>query len=107
MLKPAHFLAAISTSAAGCDRDSAQQAGLAIPREILMLREMEDLCDPPAGEGRAVPTRMVMLRLAPARQPLKPAPTEVRLVEVRPEKRNEALVTRGFAIRHRLRQVLR
>ena len=101
------FCPAISASVASCERDSAQQARFAIPREILMHSEMEELCDPPAGEARPVPTRMVMPRFAPAQQPLKGARTEVRLVEVRQEKRNEPLVTRGFAIRHHLRQVLR
>jgi hypothetical protein len=107
-LKPLNaFCAAISASVASCERDSAQQARFAIPREILRHRQMEELCDPPAGEARPVPTRMVMPRFAPAQQPLKGARAEVRLVEVRQEKRNEPLVTRGFAIRHRLRQVLR
>jgi hypothetical protein len=107
-LKPLHhFYHAISASVASRERDSAQQARFAIPREILMHRQMEELCDPPAGEARPVPTRMVMTRFAPAQQPLKEARTEVRLVEVRQEKRNEPLITRGFAIRHRLRQVLR
>jgi hypothetical protein len=52
-----------------------------------MHREMEELCDPPAGEARPVPTRMVMPRFAPAQQPLKGARTAVRLVEVRQEKK--------------------
>ena len=64
------FWPAIPASAASCDRGGAQQAGLAIPREILMLKEKEELCYPPIAEAKAVPTRMVMLRFAPARQPL-------------------------------------
>ena len=72
-----------------------------------MLREMEELCYPPIAEAKAIPTGTVKLRLALARQPLEPARTEVRLVEVGPGKRNGALVTRGFAIRHRLRRVRR
>jgi hypothetical protein len=104
---PTPFHHAISASVASRERDSAQQAHFAIPREILMHSEMEELCDPPAGKARPVPTRMVMPRFAPAQQPLKGARIEVRFVEVRQEKRNEPLVTRGFAILHRLRQVLR
>jgi hypothetical protein len=102
-----HFYHAISASVASRERDSAQQARFAIPREILMHSEMEELCDPPAGKARPVPTRMVMPRFAPAQQPLKGARIEVRLVEVRQEKRSEPLATRGFAIGHHLRQVLR
>jgi hypothetical protein len=72
-----------------------------------MSREMEELCYPTIAEAKAIPTRTVMLRLALARQPLQPTRTEVRLVEVGPDKRNGTLETRGFAIRHRLRRVLR
>jgi hypothetical protein len=99
---PTPFHHAISASVASRERDSAQQAHFAIPREILMHSEMEEL-----GKARPVPPRMVMPRFAPAQQPLKGARIEVRFVEVRQEKRNEPLVTRGFAILHRLRQVLR
>jgi hypothetical protein len=72
-----------------------------------MFREMEELCYPTIADAKAIPTGTVMLRLALARQPLEPARTEVRLVEVGPGKRNGALVTRRFAIRHHLRRVLR
>ena len=72
-----------------------------------MFREMEELCYPTIGDARAIPTGTVMLRLALARQPLEPARTEVRLVEAGSDKRNGALVTRDFAIRHRLQRVLR
>ena len=71
-----------------------------------MFREMEELCYPTIADARAIPTGTVMLRLALARQPLEPARTELRLVEVGPGKRNGALQTRGFAIRHHLRRVL-
>jgi hypothetical protein len=71
-----------------------------------MLREMEDFCWPPIAEAKAIPTGMVKFRLALARQPLVPSRTEVRLVKAGPGKRNMALVTGGFAIRHRLRRVL-
>jgi hypothetical protein len=70
-----------------------------------MLRKMEELRYPPIAEAKAIPT--VTLQLALARQPLEPARTEVRLVEVGPVKRNGAPATRGFAIWHRLRRVLR
>ena len=72
-----------------------------------MLRKMDELCYPPIAEAKAIPIGTVKLRLALARQPLEPARTEVTLVEVGPVKRNGAPVTRGFAIRHRLRRVLR
>ena len=72
-----------------------------------MLREMEELFYPPIAEAEAVLTGTVMSRLALARRPLQPAWTEVRFVGVGPEKGNEALVTRDFAMRHRLRRVLR
>ena len=62
---------------------------------------------PTIGEVKAIPTRTVKLRLALALQPLEPARTEVRLVEAGSDKRNGALVTRDFAIRHRLRRVVR
>ena len=71
-----------------------------------MLRKMDELCYPPIAEAKAIPTGTVKLRLALARQPLEPARTEVRLVKGGPGKRNMALVTGGFAIRHRLRRVL-
>ena len=71
-----------------------------------MFREMEEICYSMIADARAIPTGTVMLRLALARQPLEPARTEVRLVEVGPDK-SGALQTRGFAIRHRLRRVLR
>jgi hypothetical protein len=73
----------------------------------LLFRETEELCYPPIGEAKAIPTGTVKLRLALARQPLEPARTEVRLVEAGSDKRNGALVTRDFAIRHRLWRVLR
>jgi hypothetical protein len=72
-----------------------------------MLRKMDELCYPPIAEAKAIPTGTVKLRLALARQPLEPARTEVRFVEASSDKRNGALVTRDFAIRHRLRRVLR
>ena len=72
-----------------------------------MFREMEELCYQPIVEAKAIPTGTVKLRLALARQPLEPARTEVRLVEAGSDKRNGALVTRDFAIRHRLRRVVR
>ena len=72
-----------------------------------MFGEMEELCYPPIAEAKAIPTGTVKLRLALARQPLEPARTEVRLAEMGPDKGNGALVTRGFATRHRLRRVLR
>jgi hypothetical protein len=72
-----------------------------------MLRKMDELCYPPIAEAKGIPTRTVKLRLTLARQPLEPARTEVRLVEVGLGKRNGALVTRGFGIRHRLQRVLR
>ena len=72
-----------------------------------MLRKKDELCYPPIAEAKAIPTRTVKLRLALARQSLEPARAEVRLVEVGPGKRNGALVTRGLAIRHRLRRVVR
>ena len=72
-----------------------------------MLRKMDELCYSPSAEAKAIPTGTVKLRLARARQPLEPARTEVRLVEVGPVKRNGAPATKGFAIRHRLRRVLR
>jgi DNA-directed RNA polymerase specialized sigma24 family protein len=50
-----------------------------------MFREMEKLCYPTIADARAIPTGTVMLRLALARQPLEPARTEVRLVEVDPD----------------------
>jgi hypothetical protein len=62
---------------------------------------------PPIAEAKAIPTGTMKLRLALARQPLEPARTEVRLVEAGSDKRNGALVTRDFAIRHRLRRVVR
>jgi hypothetical protein len=67
-----------------------------------MLRKMDELCDPPIAEPKAIPTGTVKLRLALARQPLEPARTDVRLVKAGPQ-----LVTRRFAIRHHLRRVLR
>jgi hypothetical protein len=87
--------------------EAALSSPLAIPRKTSMLRKMDELCYPPMAEAKAIPTRTVKLRLALARQPLEPARTKVRLVEVAPGKGNGALVTRGFAIRHRLRRVLR
>ena len=72
-----------------------------------MFREVEELCYPTIVDARAIPTGTVMLRLALARQLLEPARTELRLVEVGPGKRNGALVTTRFAIRHHLRRVLR
>ena len=72
-----------------------------------MFREMEELCYPTIADAKAIPTGTVMLRLALARQPMEPARTEVRLVEVGPDKRNGAPETRGFAVRHHLRRVLR
>ena len=72
-----------------------------------MLRKMDELCYPPIAEAKALPIGTVNLRLALALQPLEPARTEVRLVEVGPVKGNGAPATRGFAIRHRLRRVLR
>jgi hypothetical protein len=72
-----------------------------------MLRKKDERWCPPIAEAKAIPTGTVKLRLALAWQPLQAARTEVRRVEMGPGKRNEALVTRGFAIRHRLRRVLR
>jgi len=72
-----------------------------------MLRKKDELCYPPIAEAKAIPIGTVKLRLTLARQPLEPARTEVRLVEVGPVKRNGAPATRGFAIWHRLRRVLR
>ena len=72
-----------------------------------MLRKMDELCYPPIADAKAIPTGTVKFRLALARQPLEPTRTEVRLVEVGPVKGNGAPATRGFAIRHRLRRVLR
>jgi len=87
--------------------EAALSSPFAIPRKTLMLRKIDERCYPPIAEAKAIPTRTVKLRLALARQPLEPARTEVRLVEVGPGKRNGALVTRGFTIRHHLRRVLR
>jgi hypothetical protein len=92
---------------AGLEPDKTSLLRPSLYRETLMFREMEELCYPPIAEAKAVPTGTVMLRLALALQPAEPARTEVRLVEVGPDKRNGALETRGFAIRHRLRRVLR
>jgi hypothetical protein len=72
-----------------------------------MFREMGELCYPKIADAKAIPTGTVVLRLALARPPLEPPRTEVRLVEVGPDKRNGAPETRGFAIWHRLRRVLR
>ena len=72
-----------------------------------MFREIEKLCYPTIADAKTIPTGTVMLRLVLARQALEPARTEVSLVEVGPDKRNGALETRGFEIRHRLRRVLR
>jgi hypothetical protein len=107
-LSPHRFLAGPRDlcPAAGCDRGGVQ-AALAIPRKTLMLRKMDELCYPPIAEAKALPIGTVNLRLALALQPLEPARTEVRLVEVGPVKRNGAPATKGFAIRHRLRRVLR
>src|SRR3984893_1474571 len=96
----------ISASADGCDRGGAQ-AALAIPRKTLMLRGMDELCYPPVAEAKAIPTGTVMLLLALARQPLEPARIEGEAIEVGRDKRDRALVTRGFATRHRLQRVLR
>jgi hypothetical protein len=71
-----------------------------------MLREKEELCHPPIAETKALPTGSVMSRPTLARAPLEPVWTEVRLVEVGPDKRNGAPVTRSFPIPHRLRRVL-
>jgi len=87
--------------------EAALSSPFAIPRKTLMLRKMDELCYPPIAEAEAIPSGTVKSRLARARQPLEPARTEVRLVEVGPGKRNGALVTRGFTIRHHLRRVLR
>jgi len=108
-LSPLRFLAGPRDLCLGRRLGSRRRsaAAFAIPRETLMFREMEELCYPPIAEAKAIPTGTVKLRLALARQPLEPARTEVRLVEVGPGKRNGALVTRRFAIRHRLRRVLR
>jgi hypothetical protein len=78
-----------------------------MPRKTLMLRKMDELCYPPIAEVKAIPIGTVKLRLALARQPLEPSRTAVRLFEVGPVKRNGAPATRGFAIRHCLRRVLR
>src|SRR6266446_4811797 len=80
---------------------------LAIPRKTLMLRKMDELCYPPIAEAKAIPTGTVMLRLALARQPLEPARIEGEAIEVGRDKRDRAPETRGFAIRDRLRRVLR
>ena len=96
----------ISASAAGCDRGGIQ-AALAIPRKTLMLRELDELCYPPIAEAKAIPTGTVMLLLALARQPLEPARVDGEAFEVGRDKRDRALVTRGFATRHRLQRVLR
>jgi hypothetical protein len=72
-----------------------------------MIEEMDEPCYPPIVEAKAVPTGTAKLRLTLARQPPQPARTEVRLVEVGPDKRNGAPETRGFAIRDRFRRVLR
>jgi hypothetical protein len=87
--------------------EAALSSPLAIPRKTLMLRKMDELCYPPIAEAKAIPTGTVKLLLAPARRSLEPARIEVRLVEAGPGKRNRALVTRGYAIRHHLRRVLR
>jgi DNA-directed RNA polymerase specialized sigma24 family protein len=50
-----------------------------------MFREMEEICYSMIADARAIPTGTVMLRLALARQPMEPARTEVRLVEVGPD----------------------
>ena len=71
-----------------------------------MLRKMDELCYPTIADPKAIPTGTVMLRLALAWQPLEPARTEVRLVEVGRDKRHGALKTRGFATGHRLRRIL-
>ena len=47
-----------------------------------MFREMEELCCPTIADAKAIPTGTVQMRLALARQPLEPAWTEVRLVDV-------------------------
>jgi hypothetical protein len=72
-----------------------------------MFREMEELCHPTIADAKAIPTGTVMLRVALAPQPRPPAWTEVRIVEMGPDKRNGALETSGIATRHRLRRVLR
>ena len=72
-----------------------------------MLRKKDELCYPTIAEAKAIPTGTVKLLLALARRLLEPVRTEVRLVEVGPDKRNGALETRGFAVRHHLRRVLR
>jgi hypothetical protein len=72
-----------------------------------MLRKKDELCYPPIAEAKAIPTGTVKLLLALARRLLEPVRTEVRLAEMGPDKGNGALVTRGFATRHRLRRVLR
>ena len=72
-----------------------------------MLKEMERLSYPVIAEAKAVPTGTMMSRLVLARRALAPGWTEARLVEAGPDERNEALVTRDFAMRHRLRRVLR
>ena len=72
-----------------------------------MFREMDELCYPPVAEAKAIPTGTVMLLFALARQPLEPARIEGEAFEVSRDKRDRALVTRRFAIRDRLRRVLR
>jgi hypothetical protein len=76
--------------------EAALSSPLAIPRKTSMLRKMDELCYPPMAEAKAIPTRTVKLRLALARQPLEPARTEVRLVEVAPGKRNGAAGHKRF-----------
>jgi hypothetical protein len=108
-LNPVAFPAApgVSAAAAGDDRGGAQHAALAIARETLMLGEMVEVCYPAIADAKAIPSGTMMSRLVLARRPLQPAWTEVRFVELAREKRNEAQVTRDFAIRHRLRWALR
>src|SRR5882672_1764236 len=97
----------ISASAVGNHRGGTQRAALAIPRGTLMFSEMEELCYPPVAEAKAIPTGTVMLLLPLARQPLEPARIEGEAIEVGRDKRDRAPETRGFAIRDRLRRVLR
>ena len=67
--------------------EAALSSPFAIPRKTLMLRKKDELCYPPIAEAKAIPIGTVKLRLALARQPLEPARTEVRLVEVRETER--------------------
>jgi hypothetical protein len=69
-----------------------------------MFRKMDELCCPPTAEAKAIPTRTVKLLLALARRPLESGADRG---EACRGKRNGPLVTRDFAIRHRLRRVLR